>query len=106
MKHSQNDSREKVLITHCIIEGKTAEQISNRINCSRSAVYYKIKNLFESLQVDNKHDFVVQIYTAIIDKYRDIIEELKEENRKLKYKLQKIKNYGRNDDEHENTRRN
>ena len=66
----------KVVVRY-ILQGLSRDEISKVICCSRSAVSYKIAKLFKLYNVKNKHEFIIKVFSELLDKKNKIIEKQK-----------------------------
>ena len=73
----------KVLV-RCILQGLSRDKMAKIICCSRSAVSYKIAKLFKFYNVKNKHEFIIKVFSELLDKKNKIIEKQKLLIEKLK----------------------
>ncbi len=76
-KKNINVIREQKLITACLMKGMTQKQIAKKLNCANSSASYKTRQLFKEWNAHDRHEFIVNIFTNIILKYKKEIEKLK-----------------------------
>lgn len=76
-KRDINVIYEQKIITACLIKGMTLKQIAQKLNCAKSSASYKTRQLFKEWNAVDRHEFVVNIFTKIISKYKNEIEKLK-----------------------------
>ena len=69
---------EQKIITTCLMKGMTLKQIAQKLNCAKSSASYKTRQLFKEWNAADRHEFIVNIFSKIILKYKKEIERLKE----------------------------
>lgn len=79
-KLSDNQS----LIVKCIFKGMTIAQIAKKIHCSQSCISYHINSLYAKYKSKNRSEFILSVFSEIIDNYKSLI-DLK--NSKISYLL-------------------
>ena len=61
---------EQRIIIKCILNGNTLKQIAQELKCAKSTASYKARKLFEEYSASDRYEFVVNIFTKIIAKYK------------------------------------
>jgi len=81
MKNSKdiNLLHEQKVITMCIMKGMTLKQIALKLDCAKSSASYKTRKLFKEWNAADRHEFVVNIFAKIIEKYKREIAKLREQ---------------------------
>ena len=69
--------KEQKIITSSILKGLTRKQIAQNLNCAKSTASYKARKLFKEYNASDRHEFIINIFTSIITKYRLEIQKLK-----------------------------
>ena len=67
-KITQKKILETRLLTKSIFEGQSIFKMSKILNCSKSAVSYKMSKLFERYNVSTRIDFIIVVLGIVLDK--------------------------------------
>ncbi|MBR2069516.1 MAG: hypothetical protein IJ877_07130 [Candidatus Gastranaerophilales bacterium] len=78
-KKDINTIYEQKIITRCILKGMTLTQIAQELKCAKSTAGYKTKKLFEEYSSCDRYEFVINVFTKLITKYKNEIAKLQEE---------------------------
>lgn len=71
--------KEQKSITALILKGLTLKQIAKELHCAKSTISYKANKLFKEFNAKDRHEFVVNIFTNIITRYKNQITKLQQE---------------------------
>lgn len=88
---------ENILIKECksiiryIIEGDTNLEIARKLNYSKSTVSLRMKYIFDRYGAKNKIEFIVYIFSDLINRNKRKLQSCKNENAILCEKIEKIK---------------
>ncbi len=73
-------------IIRCIFEGLTTKETAQRLNYSKSTVSLRMRYIFDKYNAKNKIEFVILVFSELLNKNKKKIKELKAENAILKTK--------------------
>ena len=79
---------EEKILTRCVFEGKTLIEIAKILHKAKSSISYKLVKLFKKYNAKNRHEFIINIFCDVIEKYK---KQLKEKNEELEFLNKKIK---------------
>lgn len=79
---------EEKILTKCVFEGKTLVEISNILHKAKSSISYKLVKLFKRYNAKNRHEFIINIFCDVIEKYK---KQLKEKNMELELLYKELK---------------
>ena len=101
-------SNNQSLIVKCIFKGMTIAQIAKQIHCSQSCVSYHINSLYAKYNAKNRSEFILSVFSEIIDNYKSLIDlknskisYLLAQNSKLKKILSNLSDMEKNSDTRE-----
>lgn len=90
-KSGQKMTKEHICIAKYIFKGLSPAQIANKMSCSISSVFYKTNALYAKYNVKNRFEFVISVFSEILDKNKQTIDSKNKELAKLEIELEKIK---------------
>lgn len=85
-------SDEQNEILECLFQGLTISQIARKMHCSPSTISYQLSLLYAKYNVTSRAEFLVKIYSDIIDNYKNLISLKDTRILSLEHKLSLIKN--------------
>lgn len=88
----QNQSDIQIQIAKCILKGMTISQIAKKMCCSHSAVSYQINILYSKYNSKSRNDFILRVFSEIIDNYKKQIEQKNERIRALESDMEEVRN--------------
>lgn len=99
-------TKDHVNIAKYLFKGLTISEIAQKMCCSKSNVSYKMSTLFSKYKVKNRFQFVVSVFSEILDKNKLLIDEKNLELAKLEVKLEKLQKTTQKLIKHENNKEN
>ena len=84
-KNDVNVLYEQKIITKCILNGMSLKQISQKLHCAKSTASYKTRKLFENYDANDRHEFIINLFSKIITKYKNKIALLEDELKNKTY---------------------
>ncbi|MBR3605887.1 MAG: hypothetical protein IKL52_07650 [Candidatus Gastranaerophilales bacterium] len=85
-------SDEQNEIMEYLFQGLTISQIARKMHCASSTVSYQLSLLYAKYGVNTRSEFLVKIYSDIIDNYKNLINLKDTRILSLEHKLSLIKN--------------
>ncbi len=85
-------TQEQKILTKCIFKGLTIAQIAHILNYSQSTISYRIKVLFKKYNVKGRVEFILRVFSDVIERYDKQIENFEKEVENLKLEIEKLKN--------------
>ena len=89
-------TKEHVDIAKYIFKGLTIAQIAQKTNCSASNVSYKLNALFKKYNASNRFQFIISVFSEIINSHKITINSKNLELAKLEVELEKLKEITQN----------
>lgn len=89
-------TKEHISIAKYIFKGFTIAEIAQKINCSTSNVSYKMNALFKKYNVNNRFQFVISVFSEIVNNHKTTIDFKNQELAKLEVELEKLKEITQN----------
>lgn len=83
---------EQRLIVKCIFKGMTISEIAQKMCCSDSTVSYQINLLYAKYKAKNRSEFMLSVFSGIIDDYKKLLSQKIEENLVFQKESDEIKN--------------
>ena len=71
-KKQEEYIKEQKILTKCIFEGKSLIEISNIMHKAKSSISYKLAKLFKKYNAKNRHEFIVNMFCDVIEKYKTL----------------------------------
>ena len=99
-------TKEHISIAKYIFKGLTIAQIAQKINCSTSNVSYKMSALFKKYNVNNRFQFVISVFSEIVNSHKNTIETKNYELAKLETENERLKEITHNLIRHKNNKEN
>jgi DNA-binding CsgD family transcriptional regulator len=89
-------TKEHINIAKYIFKGLTISQIAQKMCCSNSNVSYKMNALFKKYNVKNRFQFVISVFSEIVNSHKNTIDSKNYELAKLEVELEKLKEITQN----------
>lgn len=86
MKNKKNIATlyEEKTILKCLLRGDNLKQIAKELNCAKSTASYKAKKMYEKYHASDRHEFVINLFSKLVAKYKNEIVKLNQEIENLK----------------------